>query len=120
MKKVSRLEYQLELRLKAAGFPAPIREYKFCEYRRWRFDFCWPDKKIALECEGGIWLGKGGHTSGKGYSANCGKYNCAVLLGWKVLRYPPNLFYMLAEDLRKLIPRTKREEASGVNSQKKT
>lgn len=66
--------------------PMPVEEFRFCEQRRWRFDFCWPDKKVALEVEGAVWSKNGRHTSGKGYTADCEKYNFAILDGWKLIR----------------------------------
>lgn len=36
------------------GLSSPVSEYKFHESRRWRFDYAWPDHKIALEVEGGV------------------------------------------------------------------
>ena len=62
------------------------REYRFHPTRRWRFDFAWPDRKIAVEVEGVIWQGSGRHQRAAGYSADCEKYNGALLLGWDVLR----------------------------------
>jgi very-short-patch-repair endonuclease len=53
--------------------------------RRWRFDFAWPDRKVALEVEGGVWI-SGRHTRAAGYINDTEKYNEAVLLGWRVLR----------------------------------
>lgn len=62
------------------------REIAFHPERRWRFDFAWPDKKIAIEVHGAIWSGKsGGHTSGKGRLRDMEKLNEAALLGWTVL-----------------------------------
>lgn len=63
-----------------------VREYRFCE-RRWRFDYCIPDLKIACEIEGAVFTNHSRHTRGTGYSKDCEKYNKAALLGWKVLRY---------------------------------
>ncbi len=63
-----------------------VREYKFLANRKFRFDIAIPDKKIAIEFEGGIFSG-GRHTRGKGYARDVEKYNLAVLEGWKVLRY---------------------------------
>jgi very-short-patch-repair endonuclease len=71
--------------IKAAGLPAPIREYRFAPPRRWRFDYAWPAHQLALEVEGGVWTG-GRHVRGKGYEADCEKYNAAALAGWTVLR----------------------------------
>jgi hypothetical protein len=41
---------------------------------------------LAVEIEGGTWI-KGRHTTGSGFAADCAKYNRAVILGWRVLRY---------------------------------
>lgn len=67
-----------------AMFPGAVPEYRFCE-RRWRFDFAWPDKKVALEIEGGTWS-RSRHTTGAGYRNDCYKYNTAATLGWCVIR----------------------------------
>jgi len=74
--------------VEGAGLPAPIREHNFAPPRRWRFDYCWPDRRIALEIEGGTWTG-GRHVRAKGYEADCAKYNAAALAGWRVLRVTP-------------------------------
>jgi hypothetical protein len=67
-----------------------VNEFKGIEGRKFRFDCANPSLKIAIEIEGGIWMGKvGGHTSGIGYEQNMEKYNLSVLAGWKVLRYSP-------------------------------
>jgi very-short-patch-repair endonuclease len=67
---------------------APMREYKFAAAigRQWRFDFCFPTAKIAVEVEGGVWT-SGAHTRGKHFSSDAEKYNTAVKMGWRVLRY---------------------------------
>ena len=64
----------------------PVREYRFHDTRRWRFDFAYPDLKIAIEVEGGV-FGGGRHTRGKGFTNDCVKYNTANELGWTVYRY---------------------------------
>ena len=78
----------LALLMASAGIPTPAAEYRFAPPRRWRFDFAWPDYRIALEVEGGIWTG-GRHVRGKGYEKDCEKYNTAQLEGWKVYRVTP-------------------------------
>lgn len=54
--------------------------------RRWRFDAAWPSVKVALEIDGGTWMGKGGHTTGAGHRKDREKSNAAQIRGWMVLR----------------------------------
>lgn len=61
-------------------------EYKFNNNRKWRFDFALPEKKLAVEIDGGIWT-NGRHVRGSGFLKDMEKLNSAVELGWKVLRY---------------------------------
>ena len=63
-------------------------EYKFCQTRKWRFDYANFDLKVAVEIEGGAFT-NGRHTRGKGFINDMEKYNKAVELGWVVLRYTP-------------------------------
>lgn len=65
--------------------PAPVREFVFAKPRRWRFDFAWPSRKVAVEIEGGVWSG-GRHTRGGGFIGDCEKYNEACFCGWQVYR----------------------------------
>lgn len=71
----------------ASMFPGAVFEHRFCE-RRWRFDVAWPEKKVAMEFEGGTWskTRKSRHTTGAGYRNDCYKYNRAAVDGWKVIR----------------------------------
>lgn len=71
----------------AAGYPPPAEEHKFHETRRWKIDFAWPQLKLAVEIEGGIFV-RGRHVSPSGFVADCEKYNTATLDGWSVLRFP--------------------------------
>lgn len=80
----------LLIQLKLAGLPEPQREYVFHRKRKWRFDLAWPELLIAVEVEGGIWIG-GRHVRGEGYEADCEKYNEAQLAGWMVLRFTPGM-----------------------------
>lgn len=86
-KALSALEETFALHLASAGLSEiPEREFKFHPERKWAFDFAWPSKKLAVECEGGIWNG-GRHTRPQGFINDCDKYNAAALAGWKVLRF---------------------------------
>ena len=72
--------------------------------RRWRFDVASPVHKVAIEIEGGLWT-RGRHARGKGAIEDMCKYNRAVVLGWRLLRYTPDQFkrgdYVL--DVRRLL-----------------
>jgi very-short-patch-repair endonuclease len=70
--------------------PEPVKEHRFHSQRKWRFDFAWPDYKIAVEVEGGTWKG-GRHTRGAGFAKDCEKYNSAQLLGWRVYRFTSDM-----------------------------
>jgi very-short-patch-repair endonuclease len=78
----------LTIQIRALGIPAPKHEFRFHPERKWRFDFAWPRKRIALEIDGGVWTG-GRHTRGLGFSADLEKLNSATELGWRVYRYTP-------------------------------
>lgn len=90
----------------------PEKQHKFHPDRKWRFDFAWPDHKVAIELEGGTFgrpvmcdkcgskvmvhtasgsypvRAGGRHNSGSGMQADCDKYNSAASLGWFVFRIP--------------------------------
>ena len=72
--------------LRAAGLDGGLeREHTFHPQRKWRFDFAWPHRRIAMEVDGGVYSG-GRHTRGKGFENDCEKCNEAAVLGWTVLR----------------------------------
>ncbi len=68
--------------------PQPEREYRFAPPRRFRFDFCWVEERLALEVDGGRWLPGGGRHAGDDDYA---KLNIAASLGWRVLRVTSNM-----------------------------
>lgn len=78
---LSRIEETLALHIRANHLPLPEREFRFDEERRWRFDFAWPDRKLAVECEGGV------HRIEDRFTRDCEKYNAAQQAGWIVLRF---------------------------------
>ena len=75
-------------RLKALGIPEPETEYKFCPDRRWRIDYCWPQHKLAVEIEGGVW-NYGRHNRAVSFLKDMEKYNKLALMGFSLLRFTP-------------------------------
>ncbi len=80
------LELLLLRDIRAVGLPDPVREFPFAHPRKYRADFAWPDARLLVEVEGGAYS-QGRHTRGAGYTEDCRKYDLAVLLGWRVLRF---------------------------------
>lgn len=71
-----------------AGLPAPVAEFRFHDSRKWRFDWAWPDARVALEIDGGAYTG-GRHTRGAGFEADIDKMSEAAALGWRIVRTLP-------------------------------
>ncbi len=67
------------------GVPEPAREWEFARpERNWAFDYAWPEARLALEVQGGIFT-FGRHTTGEGFARDMEKWNAAVQLGWFVI-----------------------------------
>ena len=113
-----------------AGLPKPVLEYHFMPPRKWRFDLAWPEWKVYLEIEGGVFMrpvrhvdgclvtaiskrtgrrytvrAGGGHNTGPGYEKNLEKYNAAAVLGWRGLRYTTDMIqtWKFLDDLREVL-----------------
>ena len=78
-------EETLELQLRAYKVHGWVREFRFDESRKWRFDFAWTDRKFAVEVDGGSWIG-GRHIRGTGFAKDAEKMEAAMLQGWTVYR----------------------------------
>ena len=66
------------------------RELMLVPGRRFRFDFLLAQFALVIEVEGGTWSG-GRHTTGAGFRSDCFKYNSALELGYRVLRYTTDM-----------------------------
>ena len=64
--------------------PLPNPEYKFHHSRQWRFDYAWPDKRLAVEFDGGQWIAHGGRHNRDGDRE---KLNVAAVMGWRVMQF---------------------------------
>ncbi len=84
----SKGEAELAQQLRAIQLYGWQCEYRFDPKRRWRLDFAWPDSKIAVEVEGGIWT-DGRHTRGVGFEMDCVKYANLAIAGWRLIRCTP-------------------------------
>jgi very-short-patch-repair endonuclease len=82
----SDLERAFLTKLRQRRLPRPVTEYQAIPGRRFRIDCAYPDRKIAVELEGGVWSG-GRHVRPKGFTTDCIKYNMLALHGWRVLRF---------------------------------
>lgn len=68
------------------GVPLPEREKTFHPTRKWRWDFSWPQVKLAVEIQGGSFRA-GGHNTALGQARDFEKHNAATLCGWRVLYF---------------------------------
>ena len=102
MQKQSKLEMIVQNRLERTLLGKPDSEYQFHPTRKWRFDFAYPKYRIAVEAEGGIWVG-GAHSRGAHFNSDSEKYNEAVKLGWRVLRYTSNTIDKIVDDINFIV-----------------
>lgn len=82
----SRLEADFDAQTQRAGLQdGMVPEHPFAEQvgRAWRFDRAWPAIRLAVELDGGRFMGAGGHTTQQDRDRD----NAAQLLGWLVLRF---------------------------------
>jgi very-short-patch-repair endonuclease len=63
-------------------------EFRFHPIRKWRLDAAFPQRKIGVEIDGGVFI-QGRHTTGVGFRNDCAKINAAQILGWRVFRFLP-------------------------------
>ncbi len=69
-----------------------VREFQFArsEGRKWRMDFAWIEQKVYVEIDGGAWT-YGRHSRGLGIEQDAEKENFAASLGWRRLRFTPQM-----------------------------
>ena len=108
-RKRSSLERQFAGTWAALDGPALEGEYRFHPKRRWLLDFAHPATKTAIELEGGAWS-NGRHTRGKGFIADCEKYNAAGLLDWTVFRLATGM--ITVANVQDIIGHIRRKQAA--------
>lgn len=68
--------------------PKPIYEHRFHPVRKWRFDLAWPEQRVALEVQGGLFVG-GRHNRGAALIKEYEKLSTAASMGWRMLYCQP-------------------------------
>lgn len=78
---------------KGMGMDGCVAEYRFHPTRRWRCDYAFPEIKLCIEIDGGVWMSAHGkksrHFYGKGAIADMEKMNSLTENGYFLLRYQP-------------------------------
>lgn len=90
-----RFENALAWELNALGLGDYVREYVFAKEsadpkfarRKWRLDFYFPARRLAIEVDGGIWTG-GAHGRPSNIERDIEKHNLLAVLGIVCLRVP--------------------------------
>ena len=101
LRRLNEHELKFYVRLASLGL-RPVIEFKFHPARKWRIDLFLEEYKIGIEIEGGTW-GKSRHTTGTGYRKDLEKYNQAAIMGFRVLRYTPDMIDQMQQDVANLI-----------------
>lgn len=83
--KRSKLEPKFELLWKSQQPYQLVREFRFHETRKWRFDFAHLASKTAIEIQGGGFGSMNFHGSGVGMQRDCEKSLASAVLGWLVI-----------------------------------
>lgn len=79
------------VQLKSLGVAPAVQQYRFCPDRKFQADFAWPDKKILVELEGGIWRrGGGAHSHPSNILRDIEKQTLAAYHGFRVFRFEEN------------------------------
>lgn len=86
-----------------------VKELQFHPDRKWRFDYAFPSRKVAIEIDGAIWT-LGRHNRPRGYLNDMEKLNTAASMGWLVLRFSTDERFYLST--RRLIDVTLAQRAN--------
>lgn len=78
--------------LRVFAYPPFLTQYKFHLTRQWQTDFAWPERKLLVEIEGGIWRpGGGAHSHPSNIERDIEKSNAATLMGFRTIRVTPKM-----------------------------
>lgn len=85
----SELEREMGWQIRVTGLPAPVEQFRAIPGRQFTWDYAWPDRKLLLEVQGGVWNG-GKHGRGSGILRDQEKLNLATIHGWRILQVSEN------------------------------
>ena len=80
----SRLETALLRLIRRSGAPPPVCQLEavVAGGRRVRFDFAWPDRRIAVEADGRRW-----HATSADFEKDLIRHNAVTAAGWRLYRF---------------------------------
>jgi hypothetical protein len=80
----SRLEAALLRLIRASGAPPPTTQHEVvvARGRRVRFDFAWPQRRVAVEADGRRW-----HATSADFERDLARHNAVTAAGWRLYRY---------------------------------
>lgn len=97
-------EFVFYLELLTPDLPKPERQFKFHPTRQWQCDFAWPESKVVVEIEGGVYT-QGRHVRPSGFIKDIQKYNALMLAGYRLLRFTPD---MISDDPMSVLDQVRR------------
>lgn len=71
------------------GLPKPVFEHQHIPGRKFRLDVAWPEHKVGIEVQGGVWT-RGKHGRGSGIVKDVEKRNLQLIHGWSVIEVQPS------------------------------
>ena len=99
-----RAEREFAQQVALAKLPPPVEQHRFHETRGWRLDFAWPERKLAVEVQGGIWRKykvkrkdgevvdlPGAHALPSNIERDIEKHNALTLQGWALILVTPKM-----------------------------
>jgi hypothetical protein len=83
LQKRSKLEIDLDRQLGENNLlEGSVAEYRFHPTRKWQLDRAWPQHKVYVEVQGGIFV-RGRHSRPRGQINDMEKISEATILGWR-------------------------------------
>jgi very-short-patch-repair endonuclease len=76
------MESEARLVMIDGGLPMPVLQYEIIDrnWRTWRVDFAWPDRKVAVEYDGFDW-----HSDPEKFRVDRQKRAALQEIGWSVM-----------------------------------